>query len=888
MFDVLTAPTTKFKPPRLPRQLLTRQALLRRLADWQEHSLTVIVAPAGYGKTTLAAGLLQAAATQLPNFYPVWLALDEDDDDSVRFVQGLRLALAARRPADAEAALLPGNQPQPRAAMLRLLAALESLPGPVLIVLDDYHRLRTAEVHQLLSTALERTPDNVHWLVLSRHSVPFALGRQRLGGQVLELDSEDLRLSRREIEELLASRNELQLSAASIDLLEERTRGWIAGLHLALLSLQRQAGRDSEPAQASLDTLLHHVSGDNALLGEYLASEVLTHLDEGMRSFLIQCSILDRLHPSLCTLVTGMEESKRCLHQAVEQQLFLRQLEGAGEWYELHHLFREMLLRRLHQELPAAQVQTLYRRAADWWLAQGDLVAALHALLDGGSPSLAAELVQTRSRAALLSDRLDELRHWLELLPPAEIDARLPLLLDKTWLSFLHENTGDFLQTLTRAKERAAALPAVAAAEYDELAALDLVQQMFGSERQGLYDRAIAAARQFAAQSHLARGWAYMVGMIMISQGRNPPVEEYFQQATSSFQSIGFLRGELDLLAVQTIYQYGAGEGAKVLAGCRRGLELVTQQDQPHPNDAASLAFQAGEVLYWQNLIAEAAGYFQCCSGWARRCAEPRYSLVAQICLDLCAAAGWQPADGEILAPRLDEEQLWSEFGGDPDIGMKSIVAQWHMWRSLIRKAPQAAWQHFTRLNINLETLPADAPDAVWLALLTAYVAQGRQLEQLTTPLQHLIERNKNQPMLQITIRAQLLRVRQLHQLGQRDAARSTLRLVLRDVEKSGYVRMVIDQPEILPLLRGISTRFVQELLRLAEMSHAAPALPPLTAQEQAILRMLNQGLRSAQIAEQLVLTVSTVNWHLSTLYRKLGVKNRAQALKYLRERGAI
>lgn len=883
LMDALTAPTTKFKPPRMPLRLLLRPTLLQRLAAWQEHCLTVVIAPAGYGKTTLAAAILQDAAARLPSFCPLWLALDQDDDDAVRFVHGLSLALAARRPEAAKSARLASSQP-PYAAMLRLLAAFESLPGPVLIVLDDYHRLHAPEVHQLLSAALERTPDNVHWLVLSRHAVPFALGRQRLSGQVLELDSGDLRLSRQEVEELVTSRPELQLNAASIDLLEERTRGWMAGLHLALLSLQRQAGA----SPVSVDTLLHHLRGDNALLGEYLTSEVLAQLDEGMRTFLMQCSILDRLHPSLCALVTGMEESARYLHQAVEQQLFLRQLDGAGEWYELHHLFRELLLRRLRQEWTAAQVQAIYRRAADWWLAHDDLVAALHALLDGDSAPLAAELVQARSRTALLSDRLDELRHWLELLPQAEIDARLPLLLDKAWLYFLQSNIGDFVPALLRARELAAALPHLAPAEGDELAALDLLQQLFSNERDGLYDRAITAAGQFAVQSHLARGWAYMVGLIMVNQGRNPPVDEYFQQAAGSFRALGFVRGELELLTVHAFYHFGAGNAEGVLAGCRRGLELVAQQNRPHPNDAATLAFLAGEVLYWQNRIEEAAGYFQCSSDWAQRLAEPVYGLMTQICLDLCAAAGWQPGCSAALPPRQDEDRLWNEFCDDPDIGQKARVAQWHMWRSLLHRAPQAAWQVFSRLDVSLETLPADAPDTVWLALLTAYVAQGRQLDLLSAPLQRLIERSRNPLMLQTTIQAQLLRVRQLQQLGQRDAARNTLRQALRDVEKSGYVRMVLDQPDILLLLHRIPTKFSQELLHLAETSRTNPALPPLTARELAILRLLNQGLRSAEIAEQLVLTVSTVNWHLSTLYRKLGVKNRREAMELMRQQRVL
>lgn len=885
----LGEPTTKWRIPKLPQHHLARPGLLTRLAQWRAYRLTVITAPAGYGKTTLALAALAQMASRAAETEAsasperaVWLALSEDDDEPTRFVQALGLALAPliANPEQTDK-LLNLCQSYPRRAMSLLLYVLETLPCRILVALDDLHCLQSPDVQAILATALKHSPDNVRWMMLARQMPPISLGQLRLQDQVLEFQEDDLRLTRAEIAEYLKL-NDILISSPTasptasptvgadetLALLEQRTQGWWAGLQLALLSLS---------STKSLQTLLTRLRGDHAVMAEYLTSEVLIHLSQPLRDFLLRCSILERMNPALCRTVTGVEVSAQLLRQAVAQQIFLRSLDDEGEWYELHHLFRELLLHRLHLEQSEATIQSLYRRAAEWYLQHENMAAALRALVAGGVPHLAAEIVQRHSHAALLDYRLAELQQWLNLLPPAQIDARPRLLLDLAWLGF--SNTTAFAPTLARVQAALATHPSLTKGWQDELTALTLCLRLYEGPRQHLHQDALAAIQGFAPSSHLARGWVYYIAGLTMSQASGKPLSEYTAAASVAFDAAAFINGQIFVLGRQLHEDLLKAQVESAIENSDRALGLMDRYPHLPQADRMFLAFQAGEALYWQNRIPEAARYFRRTLADAEAYQEPLYYLQSHAALDLCAHASGLTSD----LPPLDGEaftRLWREVCEIYPLANQAGVLLWELRRGLVRDTTQIALAAFDPLGICLATLAPDAADMTWLTFLHVALIRMQSIAELTPGLEMMLKRAEDTASPYYAIQVQILRVRQLHLLKQHDDARTVMRQLLHDVSATGYARMVLDQPDLKPILRQASNASARAFLE--QMSHA-PALK-FTPRERTLLALLAAEIPVAQIAEHLVLSVTTTRSYLSRLYAKLGVKNHAQAVAWARE----
>src|SRR5258706_3896956 len=408
---------TKLYLPRLRRNVVSRPRLIARLNEGLHRKLTLIAAPAGFGKTTLVSAWV--AFIEQPH---AWLSLDEGENDPARFLAYLVAALQTIAATLGEGVLgvLQSSQPPPPEAILTaLLNEITTLPDHFVLVLDDYHVLDAKPVDIALTYLVEHLPPQMHLVIATREDPLLPLARLRAPGELTELRAADLRFTPSEAAEFLNSVMGLNLSPGDIAALEDRTEGWIAGLQLAALSMR---GREDIPE------FIRAFTGDHRYILDYLVEEVLTRQPAPVRSFLLQTAIPDRLSGSLCDAVPGQEKGNVRLEALEHGNFFVVALDDTRHWYRYHHLFAEVLSAYLLAEQPD-QVATLHRRASAWYERHGSAVDAIRHALAAADFARAADLVELGVLAMLRSRQDANLLDWLKVLPDDELRCR-PVLSD--------------------------------------------------------------------------------------------------------------------------------------------------------------------------------------------------------------------------------------------------------------------------------------------------------------------------------------------------------------------------------------------------------------------------------------------------------------------------
>ena len=375
---------TKLHIPRRRRGLTPRPRLMQRLNLVTESALTLVSAPAGFGKTTLLAEWLAAAPADK---YPAaWLSLDQRDNDPGVFWPYLVAAFDRAAPGVAASArsLLQSHQPPIEAVLDTLLNDLDTIPNDVVLVLDDYHVIETREIQDGMAHLLEHLPPQVHLVLACRADPALPLARLRGRGELVEIRAADLRFTPDEAAAYLNGVMGLELTASDVAALETRTEGWITAIQLAALSMQ---GRDD------ITGFIAGFAGDDRYIVDYLVEEVLQRQPEHLRNFLLQTSILSRLNGSLCDAVTGQNGGKATLEAIERGNLFLVPLDDRRHWYRYHHLFADVLRARLLDE-QADDLPDLHRRASLWYEQNGDPSEAIRHAMAGNDFDRAADLIE--------------------------------------------------------------------------------------------------------------------------------------------------------------------------------------------------------------------------------------------------------------------------------------------------------------------------------------------------------------------------------------------------------------------------------------------------------------------------------------------------------------
>ena len=449
-----TLTLTKLRPPRVGRKLVNRPHLLEQLTT--PSALTLVIAPAGYGKTTLVSTWLDTCVT--PH---AWLSLDEHDNDLAVFVGYLLSALNMLEPVVTPAALdsiSGGTLPPPVTIAHELLNDLAMIEQDFILVLDDYHVIRNQAIHALMNELLRHQPRALHLVMASRYDPALPLASLRAGGHVVELRRTDLCFTLEEAEQFLLETMGLSVNKGIVAALNNRTEGWPAGLRLAALSLRQQNGPHSFAAKALAGSF-----GQNRYIVDYLIDEVWSQLPGSIQNFLVQTSILDLLHEPLCDAVTGMTgdtlAGRTILEWLDQAELFITPVDQQHQWYRSHPLLRQMLQRELPRRHSQAEIAIRHVRASAWFAANGYLDEAVQHALQAGDVTAAAEIVAQHRPELMNQSQWQRLDRWIRSFPRAVVDQHPDLLLAEVWLKYIQQQLHEIALLLDRVESLLPGLP---------------------------------------------------------------------------------------------------------------------------------------------------------------------------------------------------------------------------------------------------------------------------------------------------------------------------------------------------------------------------------------------------------------------------------------------
>src|SRR4028119_406693 len=419
--------TKLYTPASRPGSVL-RPRLIERLNEGLHRRLTLVSAPAGFGKTTLIGGWISGCERPA-----AWLSLDEGDSDPARFLSYVVAALQTIAAGIGEGVLGALRSPQPpptESTLTALLNEIPPTPDDFVLVLNDYPVVDARPIDDALAFLIEHLPPRMHLIIATREDPQLPLARLRARGQLGELRGADLRFTPSEAAEFLEGVMGLSLSEEDIAALETRTAGWIAGLQLAALSMR---GREDVAG------FIRAFAGDNRYVVDYLVEEVLQRQPERVRSFLLQTSILDRLSGPLCDTLTGGKDGRGMLEALERGNLFVFPLDDERQWYRYHHLFADVLQARLMQEQPG-HAPPLHQRASGWYERNGSPTDAIRHALAAEDFERAAGLVEL-AVLEMLGSSQETLYRWLMALPDEVVRAR-PVL--SVYYAFAPPGRGGF------------------------------------------------------------------------------------------------------------------------------------------------------------------------------------------------------------------------------------------------------------------------------------------------------------------------------------------------------------------------------------------------------------------------------------------------------------
>lgn len=902
---------TKFYIPPPRPEVIRRPRLVERLNEARDRKLTLISAPAGFGKTTLVGEWVAGGERPV-----AWLSLDDADSDPSRFLAYLIAAIQTVAPTIGEGILraLQSSQPPPAESVLTLLVnEITALPDGIVLVLDDYHLMDARPVDDALTFLLDHLPPQLHLVITTREDPQLPLARMRTRDQLTELRASDLRFSAHEAAGFLNEVMGLDLSAQDVATLETRTEGWIAGLQLAALSIQ---GRDD------VHGFIRAFAGDDRYIVDYLVEEVLQRQPDRIRGFLLQTSMLDRLSGPLCDAVTGQDDSKALLESLERGNLFVVPLDDKRQWYRYHHLFADVLRMHAMEEEPD-QVAVWHRRASEWYEASGLRADAIRHALATEDFERAASLVELAAMGMLGSGQEPILYGWLTALPDEIVRARPVLSVNYAFASLSRdglETAEARLRDAERWLETSTNVPEPRDALSGEMVVVD--QKGFRSlpgtiavaraycagalgDVAGMMEYAHQALDFLPAEDDLWHGAAAAIlGIAYWTSGDLESAYRSFSESKALLETTGYTQFEISsvhMLADIRIAQGRLREAARIY---EQALRLATEQGG-RVWGTSDVYVGLSDLHRERNDLEIATQYLLRSEelGEHMALAETRHRWYV-------AMARVKAIEGDLdsALDLLDEAERQYVENPDPDV--RPIAAlKTQVWVAQGRLADALEWVRERSLSVDDDLSYLREFEHLTLArILVARYRREREdrfIHEAVGLLERLLDAAEEGERTGSII--EILVLLALAHEAQGDIPRALLSLerALALAEPEGYVRLFVD--EGVPMARllseaatqGMMPDYTGKLLAVVEaegQSHQnispppgyQPLAHPLSQRELVVLRLIAQGHSNREISESLFLALDTVKGHNRKIFGKLDVQSRTEAIARARELGLL
>jgi LuxR family transcriptional regulator, maltose regulon positive regulatory protein len=583
--------STKLRPSQARPKLVARPRLVESLTREPGRRLTLLSAPAGFGKTTLLNRWVKDSVGSESCI--AWLSLDEGDNDPARFLTYLVAALRSTvEEGFGEGVLAALRSPQPprlEALAAALINEMADLPGEFSIILDDYHLIDSEAVHGIVSLLLERLPPNTHFVISSRIDPPLPISRLRARGQMNELGAAELAFSLEEAAAFLRGVMELDLSAGDIATLEERTEGWIAGLQLAALSM-----RDRKDTSGFIESF----SGSHRDVLDFLAEEVLERQPEHQREFLLNTSILDGLTGPLCDALTGRSDGQGMLEKLERENLFVVPLDDERRWYRYHHLFADFLRGRLQLESPEFAGE-LHLRASRWYEENGHPAEAIGHALSAPDHELAARLIEGEGAQAFSRGEIPTVLRWLEALS-TDAKRRRPRLILQHALALALTGRPEDVEPLLGEAERGA--EAVGEDRRFVVGFASAVRSWCARLRGDAAQAIELARRALSLLPEEAGGLrafaAVVLGDTLWTTGDLPAADEALAEAARIGRSAGHIYSTLSAMTLRARVQAERGRLREAEETLHQALRFVEEQRIALLPAAGAIHVGIGALLY--------------------------------------------------------------------------------------------------------------------------------------------------------------------------------------------------------------------------------------------------------------------------------------------------
>jgi LuxR family maltose regulon positive regulatory protein len=882
--------------PRLPRDWVERTRLSRLVEEALRSALTLVSAPAGYGKSTLLSETLHDRSSV------GWVSLEAGDNSPASFWTYIAAALRETAPQKCDNLLEVLRSPQAPPdgwVLAALLDAIGDSDGLVL-VLDDYHRIESRSIHEAVCFLVEHLPPNAHLVIAGRSDPPLPLARWRAKGILAEIRASDLGFTREEAGAFFSAGAGMPLSEKDLETLERKTEGWIVGLKMASLSLRGKAD-----VSAAIDAF----SGSNRFILDYLAEEALDRQPPETRRFLLETSIAERLCGPLCDAVTGRADGQSMLARLEAENLFISPLDEERNWYRYHHLFASILGNVLAKEGPEA-VNRLHLRAGAWYEESGFIQEAVDHYLNGGAFKRAIDVLEKTAHLMLGQSRANDLMGYGERIPTEYLVHSPWLCITFAWAALMtgaQDILSAMLSTAGQAMQRSPdELSAGSRANMGRIKGHLLSIQSFIAQYQN--DLALATGLSEQADKELSGAdpgdrLARAVNSLNLAvcyekAGDISKAIPFFQEMAAAGQTGGFSYAALSALGNLAEMEMILSRLDRAAGLCGQAIELSARWGAGNPLPGAALAHLVrGQLQYERNELDAASESFFAAIRLGKLGAEKEVVLRGCLLMARLEQTRNNTASASEYVRRAESLGPWLIVPADA-----GRIPAWKAALALRGGDVGSAlkWVREREETLMVSQAPDYGQEPEYLTLARIKLASG-EYAGLSRGLDGLIGNAERQGRSGTVIEALILKAISQDIEAPGDAVK-TLDCALAIGRPAGYLRIFVDEGQALTGLlqkaaEGANAEYARKILALMEAGPRAeprgPATAPglieaLSAREMEVLGLITAGKSNKEIASELFLASGTVKKHTSNIFGKLGVDSRTKAVARARELGLL